>query len=136
MVTGRVLAISCEALDDAHQAELAPHLPGGWECLALEETDDAYAGAMQAADAVVGWPPPALLAGDTRVKLLQLPSAGFEDYAQVAIAETVVCNAAGVLAPAVAVKESRDGDTCKVGAAVIVNGGLAETEPSGDNTAT
>ena len=57
---------------------------------------------MQIADVIVGWPPAELLSRKVKVRLVQLPSAGYEDYLDSRASEIVICNAAGVSSPAVA----------------------------------
>jgi D-2-hydroxyacid dehydrogenase (NADP+) len=70
--------------------------------VAIDECRSAYEQAVGTSDAIVGWPPAELLRAAAQLRLLQLPSAGYENYPEAPAVGTVVCNAAGVMSPAVA----------------------------------
>ena len=75
-----------------------------WERLSQDASADEYARAMAAAEVMIGWSEPEWLAVSP-LKLLLLPSAGYEEYLtpELAVKEgLVVCNAGGAYSEGVA----------------------------------
>jgi len=75
------LLIAANELRDDHIARIAEAL-AGWgtlERIGQETPPEAYAAKLKAADIVFGWPPPAAVL-DSSVRLLQLPSVGYDNY--------------------------------------------------------
>ena len=75
-----------------------------WERLSQDASPDEYARAMAAAEVMIGWPEPERLA-NSPLKLLLLPSAGYEEYLTPELAAKeglVVCNAGGAYSEGVA----------------------------------
>lgn len=75
-----------------------------WNRLSQDAPADEYERAMAAAEVMIGWPEPESLA-DSPLKLLLLPSAGYEEYLTPRLAtkdDLVVCNAGSVYSEGVA----------------------------------
>ncbi len=102
MSSSALVAISNEALDSSHRDRVTASLPPDWSVVAIDECRSAYEKVVGTSDAIVGWPPPEVLEPAVALRLLQLPSAGYESYLEARSGSTVVCNAAGVMSPAVA----------------------------------
>jgi len=100
------LLIAVDAFGDDHIRDLCEAAGGRADCDRLGQDASAadYRRAMAAADVMVGWPDPDLLAASP-LRLLLLPSAGYEEYltAELAASEgLVVCNAGGAYSEGVA----------------------------------
>ena len=95
-----------DAFGDDHIRALCEAAGGRAVCDRLGQNASAaeYARAMDAAEVMVGWPDPDLLAASP-LRLLLLPSAGYEEYLTAELAASqnlVVCNAAGAYSEGVA----------------------------------
>ena len=112
MKSGRDLArplgllIAVNAFGDDHIRDLCEAAGGRAVCdrLGQDASAAAYRRAMAAADVMVGWPDPDLLAASP-LRLLLLPSAGYEEYLTPELAakeDLVVCNAGGAYSEGVA----------------------------------
>jgi phosphoglycerate dehydrogenase-like enzyme len=97
-----LVAISDDALHSSHRNRVATSLPPDWSIVEIDESRSAYENAVATSNVIVGWPPPELLRSAAQLRLVQPPSAGYESYLEVPTVGTVVCNAAGVMSPAVA----------------------------------
>ena len=102
----RRLLIAVDAFGDDHIQALSAAGSGwaSWERLSQDASADTYAQAMAAAEIMIGWPEPEWLA-DSSLKLLLLPSAGYEEYLTPELAAKeglVVCNAGGAYSEGVA----------------------------------
>ena len=102
----RRLLIAVDAFGDDHIQTLSAAVSGwaSWERLSQDASPDEYARAMAAAEVMIGWPEPEWLV-DSPLKLLLLPSAGYEEYLtpELAVKEgLVVCNAGGAYSEGVA----------------------------------
>ena len=100
------LLVAVDAFGDDHIRALCDAAGDGATCdrLGQDALADEYRRAMAAAEVMVGWPDPGLLAGSP-LKLLLLPSAGYEEYLTAELAareELVVCNAGGAYSEGVA----------------------------------
>ena len=75
------LLIAVDAFDDDHIRALSDAAGDGADCDRIRQgaSADTYAQAMAAAEVMIGWPEPEWLA-DSPLKLLLLPSAGYEEY--------------------------------------------------------
>ena len=95
-----------DVADDPRSAGLSDDAAGRtvWDRLGQDASAAEYRRAMAAADVMVGWPDPDLLAASS-LKLLLLPSAGYEEYLTPELAAKeglVVCNAGGAYSEGVA----------------------------------
>ena len=95
-----------DVADDPRSAGMSDDAGGRVVCDRLGQDASAaeYRLAMAAADVMVGWPEPGLLAASP-VRLLLLPSAGYEEYLTPELAakqRLVVCNAGGAYSEGVA----------------------------------
>ena len=102
----RRLLIAVDAFGDDHIQALSAAVSGwaSWERLSQDASPDEFARAMAAAEVMIGWPEPERLA-DSPLKLLLLPSAGYEEYLTPELAAKeglVVCNAGGAYSEGVA----------------------------------
>ena len=100
------LLVAADAFGDDHIRALCGAAGDGATCDRLGQDSSAveYRRAMAAAEVMVGWPDPGLLAGSS-LGLLLLPSAGYEEYLTPELAakdSLVVCNAAGAYSEGVA----------------------------------
>ncbi len=100
------LLIAVDAFGDDHIRALCEAAGGRVvrERLGQDASADEYARAMGAAEVMVGWPDPDLLAGSP-LELLLLPSAGYEEYLTPELAAQeglVVCNVGGAYSEGVA----------------------------------
>ena len=100
------LLIAVDAFGDDHIRDLCEAAGGRAVCERLGQDASAaeYRRAMAAADVMVGWPDPDLLAASP-LRLLLLPSAGYEEYLTPELAAKdplVVCNAGGAYSEGVA----------------------------------
>ena len=100
------LLIAVDAFGDDHIRALCDAAGGRADCERLGQDASAaeYRRAMAAADVMVGWPDPDLLAASP-LRLLLLPSAGYEEYLTPELAASeglVVCNAGGAYSEGVA----------------------------------
>ena len=95
-----------DVADDPRSAGMSDDAAGRVVCdrLGQDASADEYRRAMAAADVMVGWPEPGLLAASP-IRLLLLPSAGYEEYLTPELAakqSLVVCNAGGAYSEGVA----------------------------------
>lgn len=95
-----------DAFGDEHIRALCEAAGGRAACdrLGQDASADEYRRAMAAAEVMVGWPEPDLLAASP-LRLLLLPSAGYEEYLTPELAareDLVVCNAGGAYSEGVA----------------------------------
>ena len=100
------LLIAVDAFGDEHIQALCEAAGGEAVCDRLGQDASAgeYRQAMAGAEVMVGWPEPDLLAASP-LRLLLLPSAGFEEYLTPELAareDLVVCNAGGAYSEGVA----------------------------------
>lgn len=100
------LLVAVDAFGDDHIRDLCDAAGGRADCERLGQDASAaeYRRAMAAADVMVGWPDPDLLAASP-LRLLLLPSAGYEEYLTPELAASeglVVCNAGGAYSEGVA----------------------------------
>ena len=100
------LLIAVDAFGEDHIGALSGAAGDGAICdrLGQDASADEYARAMAAADVMVGWPDPDLLAASP-LRLLLLPSAGYEEYVTPELAakdSLVVCNAGAAYSEGVA----------------------------------
>ena len=100
------LLIAVDAFGDDHIQALSNAAGGGATChrLGQDASADTYARAMAGAEVMIGWPEPEWLA-DSPLKLLLLPSAGYEEYLTPELAAKeglVVCNAGSAYSEGVA----------------------------------
>ena len=100
------LLVAVDAFGDDHIQALCDAAGGGAVCdrLSQDAPADQYRRAMAGAEVMVGWPDPDLLAGSP-LRLLLLPSAGYEEYLTPELATKkglVVCNAGGSYSEGVA----------------------------------
>ncbi|MDE0492780.1 MAG: D-2-hydroxyacid dehydrogenase [Acidimicrobiaceae bacterium] len=100
------LLVAVDAFGDDHIQDLREAAGGRAICerLGQDASADEYARAMAAAEVMVGWPDPELLASSP-LRLLLLPSAGYEEYLTPELAAReglVVCNAGGAYSEGVA----------------------------------
>ncbi|MYA85201.1 MAG: D-2-hydroxyacid dehydrogenase [Acidimicrobiaceae bacterium] len=100
------LLIAVDAFGDEHIQALCEAASGRAVCdrLGQDASADEYRRAMAAAEVMVGWPDPDLLAASP-LRLLLLPSAGYEEYLTPELAardDLVVCNAGGAYSEGVA----------------------------------
>ena len=100
------LLVAVDAFGDEHIQDLCEAAGGRAVCDRLGQDAAAaeYARAMAGADVMVGWPEPDLLAASP-LRLLLLPSAGYEEYLIPELAAKqglVVCNAGGAYSEGVA----------------------------------
>lgn len=92
--------VAIDALEEEH-VQAIRHTLESWatcERIGQEESVAVYGEKLLAADIVLGWPEPEFLL-NSRVQLLLLPSAGFEDYLQKGLERKpnfALCNARGV----------------------------------------
>ena len=102
----RRLLIAVDAFGDDHIQALSAAVSGwaSWGRLSQDASPDAYRGALAGTEILIGWPEPQWLA-DSALKLLLLPSAGYEEYLTPELAAKeglVVCNAGGAYSEGVA----------------------------------
>ena len=102
----RRLLIAVDAFGDDHIQALSAAVSGwaSWERLSQDASPDEYRGALAGTEILIGWPEPEWLA-DSPLKLLLLPSAGYEEYLTPELAAKdglVVCNAGGAYSEGVA----------------------------------
>ncbi len=100
------LLVAVDAFGDDHIRALCEAAGGRAVCdrLGQDASADEYGRAMAAAEVMVGWPDPDLLAASP-LRLLLLPSAGYEEYLTPELAAKhplVVCNAGGAYSEGVA----------------------------------
>ena len=100
------LLVAVDAFGDDHIQALCEAAGDGAGCdrLGQDASADEYRRAMAAAEVMVGWPEPDLLAASP-LRLLLLPSAGYEEYLTPELAAReglVVCNAGGAYSEGVA----------------------------------
>ncbi len=100
------LLIAVDAFGDDHVRALCDAAGDGAVCdrLGQDASADEYRRAMAGAEVMVGWPEPGLLAASP-LRLLLLPSAGYEEYLIPELATKdplVVCNAGGAYSEGVA----------------------------------
>ncbi|MYH93990.1 MAG: D-2-hydroxyacid dehydrogenase [Acidimicrobiaceae bacterium] len=100
------LLVAVDAFGDEHVQALCEAAGDGAVCdrLGQDASADEYRRAMAAAEVMVGWPEPDLLAASP-LRLLLLPSAGYEEYLTPELAARkglVVCNAGGAYSEGVA----------------------------------
>ncbi len=100
------LLIAVDAFDDDHIRALSDAAGDGADCdrISQDASTGEYSRAMAAAEVMIGWPEPEWLA-DSSLKLLLLPSAGYEEYLTPELAAKeglVVCNAGGAYSEGVA----------------------------------
>ncbi len=100
------LLVAVDAFGDGHIQALREAAGGRAVCdrLGQDAVADDYRRAMAEAEVMVGWPEPDLLAASP-LRLLLLPSAGYEEYLTPELAAKeglVVCNAGGAYSEGVA----------------------------------
>ena len=100
------LLIAVDAFADEHIQDLCEAASGRAVCdrLGQDTSADAYRRALAGTEVMVGWPDPDLLAASP-LRLLLLPSAGYEEYLTPELAareDLVVCNAGGAYSEGVA----------------------------------
>ena len=100
------LLVAVDAFGDDHIQALCEAAGGRAACdrLGQDASADEYRRAMAGAEVMVGWPDPGLLA-TSPLRLLLLPSAGYEEYLTPELAarkDLVVCNAGGAYSEGVA----------------------------------
>ena len=100
------LLVAVDAFGDDHIRALCDAAGDGATCdrLGQDASADEYRRAMAGAEVMVGWPDPDLLAASP-LRLLLLPSAGYEEYLTPELAareDLVVCNAGGAYSEGVA----------------------------------
>ena len=100
------LLVAVDAFGDDHIQALCEAAGGRAVCdrLGQDASADEYRRAMASADIMAGWPDPDLLAASP-LRLLLLPSAGYEEYLTPELAAKeglVVCNAGGAYSEGVA----------------------------------
>ncbi len=102
----RRLLIAVDAFGDDHIQALSAAVSGwaSWGRLSQDASPEEYRGALAGTEILIGWPEPQWLA-DSPLKLLLLPSAGYEEYLTPELAAKeglVVCNAGGAYSEGVA----------------------------------
>ena len=99
------LLIAVDAFIDKHIKYLARAVPSWTVCDRLPQDAPAatYEHAMAGAEAMIGWPEPALLA-KSPIKLLLLPSVGYEEYVteEIRARNLTICNVGSVYSQGVA----------------------------------